>query len=293
MLSNDTPDQSRLGHDPTSPRDHLIQRLSCTTITFGCSISEKLAAMSAAGFQATELFPRDTYADPRGPDYTRGLLGQYGLTVSAYQALRDYEGVPESDRAHVVTLAENMMQQMAWLGCDLLVVAASSRVDSSRDRDVVAADLRRLADLADRYSVRIAYENTSSAKWFGDYRDTWDLVQRVERANFGLLLDCYHIFIQGQPLTGLSEIDPERIFLVEISDAPKANLSYYELMRYHRLFPGEGTAPLAEFVARLEALGYSGTYAVEVMSTHYSREPPTEVAKRAMETTAALFSGLD
>ena len=117
-----------------TPAISLHGRLGCTTATFGCKLPEKLQAMREAGFVATEFFPRDLYEDPRGPDYAVAALRDSGLGISAYQALRDYEGMAPAQRQHVLGIAEQMMDQMAWLGAELLVVGANTHPDSSPDR---------------------------------------------------------------------------------------------------------------------------------------------------------------
>jgi len=135
----------------------LTARWGCTTATFGGRLPDKLRAMRQAGFVATEFFPRDLFEDPRGPDYSVALLQESGLRVSAYQALRDYEGMPVAHRDHGLGIAEQMMDQMAWLGAELLVLCANVHPDASDDRPRCVADLLLLAELAHSRGMRIAY----------------------------------------------------------------------------------------------------------------------------------------
>ena len=266
----------------------LAGRLGGTTATFGGKLPEKLQAMQQAGFIATEFFPRDLYEDPRGPDYAIEALRNSGLAISAYQALRDYEGMPPAHRNHVLGIAEQMMDQMAWLGAELLVLCANVHPDASPERGCCVMDLRRLAELGRSRGIRVAYEPIGWARWFADYREAWLLMHEVAHPNFGLMLDSLHVAGGGLPLDAIDGFDAAKIFMVELCDWPQARLPPFELARHYRLFPGEGVGPLREFVNRLERIGYTGCYSIEVMNDHYLHDNPATVAQRAMSTTLSL-----
>lgn len=259
----------------------LAGQLGCTTATFGGRLPEKLAAMRAAGFGATEFFPRDLYEDPRGPDYARDALRDSGLVISAYQALRDYEGMPAAQSAHVLGIAEQMMDQMGWLGARLLVLCANMHPEASGRREDCVRDLQRLAELAHTRGLRVAYEPIGWARWHADYRDAWSLVQAVDHADFGIMLDSLHVASTGLPLDAIEAIDASKLFMVELCDWPQTRLPPFEIARHYRLFPGEGIGPLEDFMRRVRRTGYRGCCSIEVMNDHYFHDNPVAVARRA------------
>lgn len=264
-------------------------RLSCTTLTFAGRLPPKLTAMANAGFAATEFWPRDLYDDPGGPDVALDLLAQSGLRTSCYQALRDYEGMPAEEMPRRLDGARQLMDQMAVVGVDLLVMCSNTSPRASGDRPRTVDDLRKLGELAASRNVRIAYETLAWGTWIRDYRDAARLIHEVGHERIGLNVDSAHIFARDLPLDGLAGIPGERIFLVEIADLPRANLEPRELTRHYRLFPGQGVHPVAEFVRRIEATGYAGDYSVEIFNDHYAAMPPEAVARMAMATTEKLF----
>src|SRR5262245_8468172 len=119
-------------------------RIGTTTSTFGGSLATKLKAISAAGFVETEFWPKDLFEHADGPTTAIELLRENGLSVSIYQALRNYEGAPPADRDQRLGIAEQMMDQMALIGCQTLALPSNSGPDSSGDRDRIAADMVRL-----------------------------------------------------------------------------------------------------------------------------------------------------
>ena len=266
-------------------------RFGCTTSTFGGSLSGKLRAMKSAGFVTTELWSRDVFEHPEGPDIANDLMRETGITVSVYQGLRNYEGMAANVRDHKLGVAEQLMDQMALVGADVLVLCSSTAVDSDGDHGRISEDLARLGDLAQSRNIRIAYEALCWGRWIRDYRDAWNVVSAAGHDHVGIMLDCFHIFALGLPLDGIGEIPARKIFLVEIADMPGCNLDLIELSRHYRLFPGEGVTPVADFVRRVRAVGYRGDYSLEVFNAHYLASDPATVAERAMRSMTALFSG--
>lgn len=263
-------------------------RLSCTTATFGGRLGEKLEAIRAAGFGATEFWPRDLYEHAEGPTIAIDLLRTSGLTVSAYQALRNYEGMAADRRELTLEIARHMMDQMSLIGATTLVLCSNTSPQANGDRQRLIDDLGKLGDLAQSRGMRVAYEPLSWGRWFKDYRDAAKLIADVGHTSFGLLLDSFHICVLGLPLDGISALPPDRIFLVEVCDIPKAGLDVIEMSRAYRLFPGEGASPVSEFLQRVAAIGYQGYYSVEIFSAYYAAQPPLAVAKRAIASLKAV-----
>ncbi|MGN6535977.1 MAG: sugar phosphate isomerase/epimerase family protein [Mesorhizobium sp.] len=283
------PDNSPAPLDPAL-LTRWAPRLGCTTATFSSPLRDKLSAMRAAGFTSTEFWPRDLFEDPRGPDFSRAHLTESGLSVSCYQALRDYEGLPDDSREHVLNIAEMMMTQMQWVGSDVLIMCSNVSPDAVYDRALVLKQFERMAEQARRRGVKIALEPIGWARHIWDYRMAWSLVRELDHDHFGIMLDSLHIFSHNLPLDTIDEMDPAKILLVELADMPGTNLPMLEVGRHYRLFPGEGQGPVVDFLRRLEGIGYQGVYSVEIMNDHYARCAPAEVAERAMRTALQALS---
>jgi 4-hydroxyphenylpyruvate dioxygenase len=232
------------------------------------------------------------FENAEGPDVAIDLLRRSGLAVSVYQALRNYEGMPAGQRAHKLGIAEQLMDQMALVGCTLLVLCSNTDPDSSGDRQRLADDLRLLGDLARSRDIRVAYEALSWGRWISDYRDAWRLIEAADHPCVGLMLDSFHVFALGLPLDGIDAMSAEKVFLVEIADLPATSLAPIEVSRHYRLFPGEGVAPVEAFLRRVRGIGYRGCLSVEVFNAHYFASAPSAVAMRAMRATTQVLDRL-
>jgi 4-hydroxyphenylpyruvate dioxygenase len=265
------------------------KRLSCTTVTFGGKLPQKLEAMRAAGFAGTEFWPRDYYEHNEGPDIAIDLLQRNDLVPTVYQCLRNFEGMPERLRGRKMAIARQMFDQMQQIGCDTVTLCANIAPDASDDRGRIVEDLRALGELAKSYGVRVAFEPICWARWLSDYREAWQVIRKVDHPNVGILLDSFHIFALDLPVEPIAEIDPTKVFLVEVADLPKVKLDFLEISRSMRLFPGEGYTPIGGFMKQVQRLGYGGWYSVEVFNVYFQTLDVNQVAKRAMESLERLF----
>lgn len=265
-------------------------RLSCTTVTFGGRLPEKIAAMARAGFGQTELWPRDYYEHNEGPDIAIDLLAKHDVKVSCYQNLRNFEGMPDAMRERKTRIATQLFDQMNLIGCDTVVLCSNISPESSGDPKRIVEDLRMLGRLAEPYGVRVAWEPICWGRWVRDYREAWKIVQQVDHPCIGLVLDSFHVFALDLPVDAIAKIDREKIFLVEVADIATSKLDFLEISRSFRLFPGEGATPVPSFMEQVARTGYDGVYSVEVFNIYYQTLPLDAVAERAMNSLRGLFA---
>lgn len=265
--------------------------LSCTTVTFGGKLPEKLRAMKQAGFAATEFWPKDYYEHNEGPDIAINALRDHGLVPSAYQCLRNFEGMPEELRERKMGIARQMFDQMRSIGCETVVLCANIAPDCVGDRGRIVDDLRQLGDLASSYGVRVAYEAICWGRWLSDYREAWEVIRKVDHPSIGMVLDSFHVFALDLPVEPIADIPGDKVFLVEVADLPRINLDFVELSRSFRLFPGEGATPIPAFLEQVRRTGYRGVLSVEVFNTYYQTLDVDHVARRAMASMERLLAG--
>jgi 4-hydroxyphenylpyruvate dioxygenase len=263
---------------------------ACTTATFGGTFEERLTAIKNAGFAGVELYPCDLFVRFIEPEDAVDVFKKSGLGVCCYQHLGNFEGSPIAKRDVKLNLARQLMDQMAMVGADLLMVSANKNADVIQDWGRAVEDFRMLGELGKARNIKIGFEALAISPWFNDYRKVWKLVQDVNHSHVGVALDATHTFLANVPLEPISDIPGDRIFLVEIADLPTTNLPIREVSRYHRIFPGEGVRPVAEFVQRSLATGYKGYISVELFSTHYSSMDAKFVADRAFQSVNRLLS---
>ncbi|MBQ0945504.1 sugar phosphate isomerase/epimerase [Ideonella sp. 4Y16] len=267
--------------------DARIADFGMDTITLAGPLEAKLAAMKAAGFTQVMLSARDIVGHPQGVDAAVAAVRASGLRVTGFQVLRDFEGLSGHLHGYKVDIAQQMVLMARALGARVLLACSSTSRHASDDADHIARDLRQLAMLALPHGLRVAFEALSWGRHLSEVHQAWEAVARADMPNLGIGIDSYHLLATATALDLLEEIDPAKIFLVQLSDflwqetrTPEERL---ETARHFRVFPGEGvhSEVLGELVRRLGAMGYRGDYSFEVFNDDYQQLPLPFVAERA------------
>jgi sugar phosphate isomerase/epimerase len=273
---------------------NMISGFGMDTITLTGSLEAKLQAMRAAGFEQVMLMARDLVSHPQGVPGATAALRASGLRPTGFQVLRDFEGLSGPLHAYKVDVAKAMLKMCADTGARVLLACSSTSKHASDDPERMAADLTQLAMLALPLGIRIAYEALSWGRAVQEVGAAWDLVLRADMPNLGLGLDAFHLLATQTPMSVIDELDPERIFLVQLSDFMWRETPTVEdrinTARTYRVFPGEGahTTQLVDMVWRLERLGYRGDYSFEVFNDDYQQLPLDLVADRARRSALWL-----
>jgi sugar phosphate isomerase/epimerase len=221
-----------------------IDDFGMDTISLAGSLPAKLQAMKEAGFTQVMLSARDLVGHAEGVDAAVQAVRASGLRVTGFQVLRDFEGLPDGLREYKVDIARSMMALCAAVGSRVLLVCSSTSTHASSDLDDIARDLRRLAVMAVPFGIRIAFEALSWGRTINEFPEAWNVVCRADMPNLGLALDSFHAFAMKTSLDELDEIDPQRIFLVQLADFMWNEIRSVEeridTARHFRVFPGEG-----------------------------------------------------
>lgn len=268
------------------------------TITLAGPLEAKLQAVRAAGFTQIMLAARDIVGHPGGMDVAVQAVRDSGLRVTGFQVLRDFEGLSGHLHSYKVEIAKQMVLMAHALGAKVLLACSSTSQHATGDVDAIARDLRKLAMLAIPYGIRVAYEGLSWGRHINEYHQSWDAVQRADCPNLGIGIDSYHIMATQTPLDALDDIDPAKIYLVQLADfmwnEVRTAQERMETARHFRVFPGEGvhSAELTALVLKLDALGYRGDYSFEVFNDDYQQLPLPFVAGRAWDSAVWLAEGV-
>ncbi len=242
---------------------------SIATVSLSGTLEEKLRVIAAAHFDAVEIFENDLLTSDKRPRDIAALCKELGLSICAFQPFRDFEGMPEPQRARNFVRAERKFDLMQELGTELLLVCSNVSPVSLGGIDRAAADFRELGERAKSRGLRVGFEALAWGRHVSDYRDAWEIVRRAGHPNVGIILDSFHILAPRSPLSTIRSIPGDRIFLVQLADAPRLELDVLSWSRHHRSFPGQGDLPVGEFMDALAATGYAGPLSLEIFNDQF------------------------
>ena len=273
---------------------HVLDAYGMDTITLAGPLEAKLAAMKAVGFSQVMLSARDVVGHPQGLQAAVAAVRASGLRPTGFQVLRDFEGLSGHLHHYKVDIAKSMLEMCAALDSKVLLACSSTSRHATQDLDAIARDLRKLAMLALPLGIKVAFEGLSWGRTINEFTTAWDVVCRADCPNLGLGLDSYHVFAAKTPLDAIEDLDPGKIFLVQLADFMWQETQTFEermtTARTFRVFPGEGvhSEQLADLVLRLQRLGYRGDYSFEVFNDDYQNLPLPVVCERARRAAVWL-----
>ena len=253
-------------------------RTSIATVSISGDLGEKLEAIAAAGFDGVEIFENDLLTFDRPPAEVGQMVRDAGLEITLFQPFRDFEGMPQPHRTRALDRAERKFDLMAELGTDLMLVCSNTSPISLGGIDRAAADFRELGERAAARGVRVGYEALAWGRHVNDHRDAWEVVRRAGHPNIGLVLDSFHSLSRKIDPDTIRAIPADRIFIVQLADAPLFDMDLLYWSRHFRNMPGEGDLPVEDFMRAVAATGYDGVISLEIFNDQFRGGSPKKVS---------------
>ncbi|KAF4551900.1 3-dehydroshikimate dehydratase-like protein 2 [Elsinoe fawcettii] len=186
----------------------LSNRLAIASVSLGQhdthTLPQKIEAAAVAGIQGIEItYPDlDDHATQlsvpllEAAESARRLCEEKSMEIIAFASFQNYEGQqsPLQDRLHK---ARDWLRITSKLGAAHLQMPSNYDRSASSDCGTIISELRQLSDLAQAIdpAIKIAYENLG----WGTHCHTWQqalqIVQDVDKDNFGLCLDSFHFCV--------------------------------------------------------------------------------------------------
>lgn len=127
--------------------------------------------------------------------------------------------------------------------------------------------------------LRIGYEALAWGTHVNDHRDAWEVVRRADHPNVGLILDSFHTLARGIGPETIRRIPGDKIFIVQLADAPRIDMDLLYWSRHFRNMPGEGDLAVTDFMRAVMATGYSGPVSLEIFNDQFRGGSPGNVAQ--------------
>ncbi|WP_339488256.1 3-dehydroshikimate dehydratase QuiC [Pseudomonas sp. EL_65y_Pfl2_R95] len=247
---------------------------SIATVSLSGTLSEKLEAVAAAGFDGVEIFENDLLYYAGSPRDVRQMCADLGIAITLFQPFRDFEGCRRERLQRNLDRAERKFDLMQELGTDLVLVCSNVAADAVGDEQILIDDLSQLAERAGARELRIGYEALAWGRHVSTYQQVWNIVRQADHPALGVLLDSFHtLSLKGDP-AAIAEIPGDKIFFVQMADAPILAMDVLEWSRHFRCFPGQGEFDLAGFLAPILRTGYNGPLSLEIFNDGFRAAPP-------------------
>jgi sugar phosphate isomerase/epimerase len=195
----------------------------------------------------------------------------------------------ESDqvRSSLLLAAEALAARQVKIGPD--AQTANGVVPPMVDVAFWADELHHLAVQAEEVGTRVALEPLPFSN-VADFRLAAELVDAADHPAAGLAVDIWHLERGPSTLADLAEIPGDKVFVVELNDAPAPqSTDLFHDTIHHRVVCGAGTFDVTGFVDILKRIGFAGPWGVEILSDAHRQRPLREALADAHRTAMELF----
>ena len=259
-------------------------RKCIATVSISGTLADKLDAIATARFDAIEVFENDLINFTGTPHDLRRMAVDRGLGIDLYQPFRDLDADSDAQFRRNLDRAERKFDLMQVLEAPMLLVCSNASATASRDDARIAAQLNALAERAARRNLRIAYEALAWGRHVSRYRHAWDIVKKADHPHLGICVDSFHILSLGDDPAGIAEIPGEKIFFLQMADAPRLAMDVLQWSRHYRSFPGQGQFDVARFLEYVLVAGYTGPFSLEIFNDVFREVPNRPTAVDAMRS---------
>jgi len=244
-------------------------KTSIATVSISGTLDAKLQAIAAAGYDGAEIFENDLLSTHLSAREIAAMMADLGLACTIFQPFRDIEGLPDPQRARMFDRLERKFDVMQELGTDLLLACSSCSPLADADRNRTIADLHEAGERAAKRGLRIGYEALAWGRHVNDHRDAWGIVRDVDHPAIGLVLDSFHSLSRKIPSSSIGDIRAEKLFIVQVADAPVLDMDLLQWSRHFRSMPGQGDFPLDDWADAIRRIGYDGYWSLEIFNDRF------------------------
>ncbi len=257
------------------------------------SIVEEVEIAGRAGYQALEPWVRelDQYVKDGGNLKDLGKrIADRGLSVES--AIDFFEWIVDDDtqRKKGLENARRAMDMVKQIGGTRIAAppgGATNRTDMPLL--TVAERYRALLDIGTQIGVVPQLEVWGFSKTLSRLGEAACVAIESGHKEACILADVYHLYKGGSGFTGINLLGSSAMHVLHMNDYP-ADPPRVAITDAHRLYPGEGVAPLKTFLRDLRNIGFRGVLSLELFNKEYWKRDALAVARTGLEKMKAVVA---
>lgn len=255
------------------------------------TVSEQLRIAAEAGYDGVELWVRelDQFVASGGSLVdVKNAAEQHGVSIAGLVAFFEWAVGNDVAREKGLEEAHRVFDMAAQLGCRAVAAPPSGLVkEPVVDPLVLAGRYREIVKIGRGYGVVPVLEFWGVSNNLGRLGETLFAAIECGEPEACILVDVYHMYKKGTPHGGIRLLNGSAIGMVHVNDYP-ADPPRETITDAHRVFPGDGVAPLKTFCADLRAIGYTGMLSLELFNESYWQMDALEAARTGLQKLKAV-----
>jgi 2-keto-myo-inositol isomerase len=219
-------------------------------------------------------------------------IADSGLTVDSAIGFAHWIVDDEQKRQEALEEARRDMDMLREIGGTRIAappVGAHQMESPIIDLFAAAERFRALQDLGDQLDVIPQLEVWGFSRNLSRLGEVLFVAGETGHPKSCLLLDIYHIFKGGSDFNGLQLISDNPLQVFHVNDYP-AMPRRAEMNDSHRVYPGDGIAPMSQILNSIGGHGRSITLSLELFNRDYWQQDALEVAKTGLAKMKACVA---
>lgn len=262
-----------------------------TIFPFALDVIQQVQIASQAGYEGIELWMKDIeqFLSTGGTiEQLRSALEEADITFVNAIAFFEWADENPEVRAKAFKQAEEEMRLLKALGCQSIAAPPFGQVESV-SLDEMAERFHKLVELGRKIGVEPILEFWGMARKLSTLQEALYVLNTSGVENGKMLVDPFHMYVGGSDFAGLNDVKGQQIGVFHVNDYPDTP-PIGEIGDQHRVFPGEGMAPLADVAQMLHKNGYEGYLSLELFIEDFGERDALEIAKYGLQRVKTAFS---
>lgn len=263
-----------------------------TLMGYKLPLPEEVEIAAKAGYDGIEPWAREIDAFLKGGGNLDDLarrIRDHGLVVENVMSFAPW--IVDDDQRRTEAL-ETMKREMDWTarlgGKRIAAPPAGATKQTDLSLAKAAERYRAVLELGAKMGVVPQLEIWGGSKTLSRLSEAAFVAVECAHPDASLLFDVFQFHKGGSDWRGLGLLNGNRLHVFHINDYP-AEPPRASITDAHRVYPGDGVAPLGQILRLLHAIGFQGTLSVELFNRSYwERDTAATVARTALQKTRAV-----
>lgn len=249
-------------------------------------VKKYIEIAAQAGYDCVELWVGDVkeYKDQGGSLATlKKLIDDSKVTVPNAIGFALWMSNDDAERKQAFVQMRDEMEMMAALGCARIAAPSMGMSDrSSFDLFKIGERYRALIELGRSTGVKPQLEFWGASPTFYHIGQALMTSTIANEADVRILADVYHLFRGGSGFENLKMINGDLIEIFHMNDYP-GTIPREMQQDKHRVYPGDGVAPLQQILRDLKNMGGTKILSLELFNEEYWKQDALLVAKTGLD----------
>jgi sugar phosphate isomerase/epimerase len=195
----------------------------------------------------------------------------------------------DARRAKGLEEAKRTMELTAQIGGTRLAAPPMGATREVLDLDKVTQRYRSLLEAGDSLGVVPQVEVWGFSQTLGRLSECVYVAIESGHPKACVLPDVYHLYKGGSGFEGLKLVSGSAMHVLHMNDYP-AQPPREQITDAHRVYPGEGVAPLTQILNDLRSIGFRGVLSLELFNRGYWEQDALGVALTGIERMRAAVA---